>query len=41
MSGDAFAFMVKIGTGAKNILRVVQQILLEDIQNQAHGYFGM
>ena len=33
--------MVKRDTVAKNIFRVVEQILLEYIQNQAHGYFEL
>ena len=33
--------MVKSGTGAKNIFRVAEQILLGDIQNQLHIYFGL
>ena len=31
--------MVNTGTDAKNIFRVVEQIILEYIQNIAHGYF--
>ena len=34
-----FAFMLNTCTGAK-YFRVLEQIMLEDIQNQAHGYFG-
>ena len=33
------AFMVNTGTVAKNIFRVVEHILLGDIQNIVHGYF--
>ena len=32
--------MVNTGAGT-NIFRVVENILLEEIQNQAHGYFGL
>ena len=32
-------FMVNTGTGANNTFRVVEHIILEYIQNQAHGYF--
>ena len=35
------ALMVNTGTGSNNILRVVKHIMLEYIQNQAHGYFGL
>ena len=31
--------MVNIGTGANILFRVIEHILLEDIQNTAHGYF--
>ena len=31
--------MVNIGTGANSIFRVVEKIILEDIQNIVHGYF--
>ena len=31
--------MVNTGTGAKNIFRVVEQIIIEYIQNIARGYF--
>ena len=31
--------MVNNGTGAKNIFRAVEYIILEDIQNIAHEYF--
>ena len=33
--------MVNTGTGAKNIFTVIEHILLEYIQNNAHGYFGL
>ena len=33
--------MIVTATGAKNIFRVVEQIPLEEIKNQAHGYFGL
>ena len=32
-------FMVNTGTSANNTFRVVEHIILEYIQNQAHGYF--
>ena len=35
------AFMVKNGTGAKNIFRVVEQIQILDIHHQPHAYFGL
>ena len=31
--------MVNTGTGANNIFRVVEHIILEDIRNIVHGYF--
>ena len=31
--------MVNNGTGSRNIFRVVEHIMLEDIQNIAYGYF--
>ena len=34
-------FMVNTGTVTMNIFRLVEQIILEAIQNQAHGYFGL
>ena len=36
-----FAFMVNAGTGANKKFRVVEHILLENIQDQAYGYFGL
>ena len=33
--------MVNTGTGGKNIFRVVEHIILEDIKNIAHGYFSL
>ena len=33
--------MVNTGTVAKKIFSVVENIMLEDIQNQAHGYFWL
>ena len=33
--------MVNTGAGPKNIFIVVENILLEDIQNQEHRYFGL
>ena len=33
--------MINTGTGANNIFRVVEHIMLEDIKNQANGYFGL
>ena len=33
--------MVWTTTGANNIFRVVEHIQLAEIQEQAHGYFGM
>ena len=33
--------MVNTGTGANNIFRLVEHILLENKQNKAHGYFGL
>ena len=32
--------MLNTGAGPKNIFRVVEKIPLEEIHNQAHGYFG-
>ena len=33
--------MAETSNGAKNIFRVVEQIQIGDIKNQAHGYFGL
>ena len=33
------AFMVNTGTGAYNIFRVVEHIIIENIQNIVHEYF--
>ena len=33
--------MVNTGAVLKNIFRVVEHILLEEIKNQSHGYFGL
>ena len=33
--------MILTDNGANNIFRVVEQIQLGDIQNQAYGYFGL
>ena len=36
---ERLEFMLNTVTGAKNTFRLVEHILLEDINNQAHGYF--
>ena len=36
-----FSFRVNTSTVANNIFRLVEQILLGDIQNQSHEYFGL
>ena len=33
--------MVNTGADANNIFRLVEHIMIEDIKNQAHGYFGL
>ena len=33
--------MVNTGAHTNNIFRVVEKILLEEIQNQPHGYFEL
>ena len=33
--------MVNTGAGPKNTFRAVEQIILEEIQIQSHGYFGL
>ena len=35
------AFMVNTGTGAKNLFRLVEEILLEDIYKKSQGYFEL
>ena len=35
------AFMLGTASGANNIFREVEQIQLEEIKNQTHGYFGL
>ena len=36
---ERLEFMLNTVTGAKNTFRLVEHFLLEDINNQAHGYF--
>ena len=33
--------MVNTVTVPKNIFRLVEQIILEEVKSQAHGYFGL